>query len=217
MKKLFLLPLAVLMLAACGGGTNVDDGGNTGGGGGGGQGGGSTPVEKYAVKYETLEGLEATLTEESSSTYLVNAKDFTIGGVTFSAAGGKVFGRCGNFAGSEGYKALNALQIKKAGGDVLTAGALAGITKIAVTTITTYTDTTADKLPGIKVNGAAVESKDEISPVDAGVENKDSKDATKTYKCYTITLTYDVKDVTSFALTSPTENAAYIKSISFLG
>lgn len=208
MKKLFLLPLAACLLVACPG--PVDNG--EGGGGGG---TGKTPV---VFNYDAIkDALEGHLTDESQSTYIQNEHSYTVGGLAFAARGGKYFGRVTNqYGGSEGYYALKSLQIKKAGGDVVTVTGLDGYTTITVVNLTTYTDNTIDKFLGIKVAGAAVTANETtLTAVATGQENIGSGDnAGKTFPVYRVTVTYTIAaDATSFVMTAPANNAAYVESV----
>ena len=205
MKKLFLLPLAACLLVACPG--PVDDGK--------GEGNKPTPV---VFNYDAVStALEADLTADGQSTYINTAKTYEVGGLSFAAVGGKLFGRTtSQYEGSEGYVALKSFQIKKGGTEVVTVTGLAKFTKITIVNLTTYAETTADKFIGIKVNGAAVAANESaVTTVATTAANNGTGDkAGQTFPVYTATLTYTISaDVTSFAITSPVNNAGYFQSI----
>lgn len=200
MKKLFLLPLAACLLVACPGPAQEQG------------------PETVKFDYTAIStALEADLTAEAQSTYIQNEHTYTVGSMSFAARGGKFFGRTtSQYAGSEGYVALKALQVKKAGGDVVTVTGLAKHTTITVVNLTTYTDNTADKFLGIKVNGEAVPANETtLTAVETGQANNGTGDnADKTYPVYRVTLTYTISaDATSFVMVAPTGNAAYFESV----
>ncbi len=210
MKKLFLLPLAACLLVACPGPVD-DNGSGTGGGGGGGT--AKTPV---VFDYATIgEALEAQIKADDQSTYINTAKTFTLtDGISVAAVGGKMFGRTNEAHGNDGYKALVTLQIKKNGNDVLTFTGLSGYTKIEVESLTTYADSTVDKLAIIKVAGSEVTSADALTWTASGQVNHDENDQTKEYAIKKATLTYTIDaTATSFTVSSPAGNAVYFTKI----